>query len=90
MNALQGLLDDGAFSKAAKHLLSEGIHDPAEEGVRAALDALHPRREPVQGEFPSAPWEVDNSPEGRHTRIKHLQATLLKFRLDSAGGPSGP
>ena len=47
LNALQGLLDDGAFSKAAKHLLSEGVHDPADEQVREALQKLHPKREPV-------------------------------------------
>ena len=86
---LQGLLDDGAFSKAARHLLSEGVHDPADEGVRLELAKLHPSREPVAERYPGLAWDVDDSPEGRRARVKLLRATVLKFPLGSAGGPSG-
>ena len=44
LNAHQGLLDDCAFSKGAKHLLSEGVHDSADEHVREAPGLLHPSR----------------------------------------------
>ena len=39
LNSLQGLMDDGAFSKAAKHLLTTGLHDSANAEVRKALEA---------------------------------------------------
>lgn len=89
MNSLQGLLDDGAFSKAAKHLLSEGVHDGSDMEVRAALETLHPKRLPVTTSFNCKPWPIDNSAEGRRARLKALRATILEFPLGSAGGPSG-
>ena len=52
LNSLQGLMDDRAFSKAAKHLLSSGIHDAADHEVRMALESLHPAREPIKDPFP--------------------------------------
>ena len=65
-------MDDGAFSKAAKHLLSTSLHDLADAEVRRALEALHPAREPIADEFPKEMWPVDTSPEGQRARLKPL------------------
>ena len=89
LNSLQGLMDDGAFSKAAKHLLSTGLHDSADAEVRRALEALHPAREPIADEFPKEMWPVDTSPEGQRARLKALRQCMLQFPLGSAAGPSG-
>ena len=36
LNSLQGMMEDGAFGKAAKHLLSAGLHDPTDPGSPSA------------------------------------------------------
>ena len=82
-------MDDGAFSKAAKHLLSTGLHDAADAAVRKALEALHPARNRIAEVFPSEMWPMDTSPEGQKTRLKALKQNILQFPLGSAAGPSG-
>ena len=82
-------MDDRAFSKAAKHLLSTGLHDSADTEVRKALEALHPAREPIAEEFPKELWPMDTSPEGRRARLKALKQSILQSPLRSAAGPSG-
>ena len=47
VSALEGLMHDGAFSKAVKHLLSEGIHDASDQRVLQALEDLHPKGAPI-------------------------------------------
>ena len=81
-------MDDGAFSKAAKHLLSSGIHDAADQEVRKTLENLHPAREPIKDPLTQEPWELDNSPEGHRARHKALHNCILQFPLGSAAGPS--
>ena len=39
--SLQGFMEDGAFSKAVKHLVSECLHYSLDEGVRTELRRLH-------------------------------------------------
>ena len=87
--SLQGLMDDGAFSKAAKHLLSEGVHDSGDLEIHRLLENLHPKRHPPQYLNAGLPWEVDSSLEGLKTRLKELRRTVMSFPLGSAGGPSG-
>ena len=82
-------MDDGASSKAAKHLLSSGLHDSADAEVRKALEALHPAREPISETFHTEMWPVDTSPEGQRARLKALKQSILQFPLGSAAGPSG-
>ena len=47
LRTLSGLMQDGAFSKAVRHLLSDGVHDAMDEGVRHKLFALHPSALPI-------------------------------------------
>jgi hypothetical protein len=90
INSLQGFLDDGAFSKAAKHLLSAGLHDSSDVEVRKALEGLHPRRPPVQPLPVEDHWDWDDEDEEQaRRRLKLLRDVVLQFPLGSAGGPSG-
>ena len=89
LNTLQGLMDDGAFSKAVKHLLSDGVHDAMNEEVRQKLQELHPRADPPQFVEGGEPWPWDDTTEGKQARLKQLRFILLNFPPGSAGGPSG-
>jgi hypothetical protein len=90
INSLQGFLDDGAFSKAAKHLLSVGLHDSSDAEIRKALEGLHPKRAPVQPLPVVDQWDWDDtSDEQERHRLKLLRDVVLQFPLGSAGGPSG-
>ena len=42
VTAVEGLIDEGALSKAAKHLVSEGLADSGDADVRQRLRDLHP------------------------------------------------
>ena len=63
VNSLQGLLDDGAFSKAAKHLLSKGLHDGADPEVRRILESLHPKAAPPGSLEGGQPFEWGDDEE---------------------------
>ena len=52
LNSLQGMMEDGAFGKAAKHLLSAGLHDPTDPAVLEALRRLHPPPAPMSAQSP--------------------------------------
>ena len=57
--SLQGFMEDGAFSKAVKHLVSDGLHDSLEEPVRAELRKLHPLEPPVSNPPQGTPGQLD-------------------------------
>jgi hypothetical protein len=47
IRTIQNLVEEGALSKAAKHLLSEGLADASDPSVVERLRALHPTAPPV-------------------------------------------
>ena len=74
LGTLRALMKDGAFSKAVKHLLSDGLHDPLDPRVASKLDDLHPKRPPAKAEgVPPRPWDWDPSAEGKADRIRSLK-----------------
>ena len=88
---MQKLVGEGAFSKACKHLLSKGIHDPSDPEVQARLQALHPvSPEPDLSDLdldnaPQIPWDM--SPEGEEDRLQALLHSITHFPPGTAGGP---
>ena len=42
VDTIRGLVEEGALSKAAKHLVSRGLHDSSDPAVCTALQELHP------------------------------------------------
>ena len=78
---LQGLLQDGAFNKAVKHILSDGLHDTLDPKVQEKLAALHPDRAALNGIPPHEPWPWDNSPEGQRERLNELRSITRLFRI---------
>jgi hypothetical protein len=92
LNTLRGLVEDGAFGKAVRHLMSDGLHDPLDHKVQAKLRDLHPRRpevifvEPVSKVFP---FPKEESSQEQHDLNKFLRETLLSFPRAAAAGPDG-
>ena len=89
VSALEGLMQDGAFSKAVKHLLSEGIHDASDHRVLQALECLHPKGDPIDMVPPSEPWHWDDSEDGKRERLFRLKSVVLDFPRGTLAGPSG-
>ncbi len=91
LRSLRGLLEDGAYGKAVARLLSNGVHDAAEEAVRAKLESLHPKATPVDPSSlpPPQPWERDESEDGVRARLRCLREVVVAFPNGSAAGPSG-
>ena len=89
LNSLQGFIEDGAFSKAVKHLISDGLHDGLDQEVRKELRRLHPTEDPVTGAPMGKPWPKADSDDERRAFFKTLKETILGFPLGSAAGPSG-
>lgn len=89
LDSLAALVQDGAYSKAVKHLLSDGVHDAHDAAVRAKLEALHPQREPPQASLhhEAWPWDVNDDAEDKFLRA--IRQTMLAFPAGSAAGPSG-
>ena len=76
--SLQGFMEDGAFSKAVKHLVSEGLHDSLDEGVRAELRRLHPVENPVIHCADGKPWPQVQTPDERRAMPGFLQLKYFK------------
>jgi hypothetical protein len=74
------LVRDGELSACQSRLLSAGIHDPHDLGIRRQLLALHP---PHRRAVPAAP------PPAAARLGVHLRGTFRHARRHKATGPSG-
>jgi hypothetical protein len=82
-------MQDGAFSKAVKHLLSEGIHDPSDPAVVALLREKHPVGPIPRPLINPRGWHKDTSEEGTKERLQLIKQAILSFPPGSSAGPSG-
>ena len=85
---LQSLIAEGALGKAAKHLVSEGIHEPGDPTVTAALRDLHPQPDNLPT-FPDCPSWGECLLEDSGERRKLIKEAILSFPAGCAPGPSG-
>ena len=94
LRRLRPLIEDGAYSKACRELLSRGFHDPTDPAVKAKLQALHP-----SGSGFSVPPVVLSTATDKATaafdtlipddRSQLLRKLVLSFPPGSSAGPSG-
>ena len=92
LNTLRGLMEDGAFAKSVRHLLSDGVHDSADQNVRDKLRVLHPRGPEVPTTTPSAktfPFPAEGDTQEKRDLQHRLREILLSFPRAAAGGPDG-
>ena len=92
VEAIRGLVQEGALSKAAKHLLSEGLADSSDPAIAEKLRNLHPLGTPVcLGDNYALPQHVAsglteaNAPDWPRL----IQDAFASFPPGSAPGPSG-
>ena len=90
-DTIRGLVEEGAYSKAAKHLLSRGTASLSDPKVAEKLSALHPKGRTVQlGEDEPLPanlpidWDLTKD----DWEVRALKA-IQSFPCGSAAGPSG-
>ena len=78
---IRALVEEGALSKAARHITSDGILDPHAEGVLDALRGLHPQAAApdVSGVGSGEPISRDMSPEGTVKRVGKLTELIRSF-----------
>ena len=92
LGTVRALAADGAFSKALKHLTSEGMLDANDPAVVEQLRALHPRGTPPQVQVPrirSCRSAVDLSlGDSLDERLQRVMSIACSFPNASAGGPS--
>ena len=93
IQVIRGLIEEGALSKAAKHLLSEGLADASDPVVLERLRALHPAAAPVAtGGDTNLPDHMDISlSDGDDACDWGFLAwqAVTSFSPGSAPGPSG-
>jgi hypothetical protein len=93
VRTIRGLIEEGALSKAAKHLLSEGLADVADPSVLERLRALHPSAPPVlTGENHPLPAFIDTGLANAEDTCdwgKLAWRAVTSFAPGSAPGPSG-
>ena len=91
VDTIRGLVEEGAFSKAAKHLISEGLADVDDPEVATKLRDLHPRGSPVKlGEDEELPASIPA--EYGYVEADWEQQALraiASFPPGSAPGPNG-
>ena len=88
LNTLTGLMQEGAFSKAVKHLLSDGIYDAKDAYVRERLSQLHPPPLPKCPPITSR-WKWTDDDSGERELLFQVRRIVLDFPAGSGGGPSG-
>ena len=93
VQAIRGLVEEGALSKAAKHLLSESLADASDPSVLERLRALHPSAGPistgVDSDLPDhLPTSLTEGEEGCEWGALAWRA-VTSFSPGSAPGPSG-
>ena len=92
VETIRGLVEEGALSKAAKHLLSEGLADSHVPGVKERLRSLHPQRPPVALADAGLPETIPVDLTGGDESFSWDDATwegAMSFPPGSAPGPSG-
>ena len=85
---LQSLIGEGALGKAAKHLISEGVHDPCDPKVLETLRLLHPQP-PTDPKIPSCSSWGTCLQDDPGARKQTLKTVIQSFPPGSAPGPSG-
>ena len=91
LRRVEGLIAQGALSKAARHLTSLGILDVQDAGVQDALRLLHPGGAPCPG-IPIGFQEhaiFSDEEEEKRERLKTLLSLIRSFDVASAPGPTG-
>ena len=90
INTIRGLAEEGAFSKATRHLVSEGLADVSDPAVLTKLRELHPTGTPVTytDSLPATCPDCDLPGEPEEWEHWCLQA-IARFPTGSAPGPSG-
>jgi hypothetical protein len=90
---IRGLVEEGALSKAAKHLVSTGLADSNDPATLESLNRLHPRADPIPtGGNTPLPDPVDpqtGNAEDACDWGKLAWEAVLTFAPGSAPGPSG-
>ena len=91
LRRVEGLIAQGALSKAARHLTSMGILDINDEQVQNALRLLHPNGSPCPG-VPAGFQDYavfSEEDDEKRERFKTILALVRSFDVASAPGPSG-
>ena len=93
IQAIRGLVEEGALSKAAKHLLSTGLADADDPVVLERLRTLHPQAAPiVTGSDTPLPDHIDpmiSNDDDECDWGKLAWDAVSSFAPGSAPGPSG-
>ena len=94
MGKIRSLVEEGALSKAAKLLVSDGLVNSQDPGVERALWDLHPQPLPHLVAGDDLPTSVPNSLAGPEDEeddpwAKKAWRAITSFPPGSAGGPSG-
>ena len=88
---VRGLVEEGAFSKAARHLTSEGLADVSDPGVAEKLRDLHPLGPSV--DFGDSLPHPGNGPAQLPPDLEDWETFCFQaisyFPVGSAPGPSG-
>ena len=93
VQTIRGLVEEGALSKAAKHLLSTGLADASDPAVVKRLQGLHPNAPPIAtGGDTALPDHIDpriSTEEDECEWGKLAWNAVTSFSPGSAPGPSG-
>ena len=93
VQTIRGLVEEGALSKAAKHLLSTGLCDASDPNILGRLKSLHPSAAPVPtGGDAALPCHIDsgtNTSDEACDWGKLAWDAVSSFSPGSAAGPSG-
>ena len=86
-------IEDGAFTLAARQLLSKGVHDVITAPVEATLRGLHPLETGVTPiPHPEGGWKppsLYDEPAGSAARMAAIMDAISGFKAGSAPGISG-
>ena len=91
VSTIRGLVEEGAFAKATKHLTSSGLADLGDPAVAEKLRNLHPRgSSPTFSEALPLPSSLPSLLPGDEDEWEQwcIEATA-RFPAGSAPGPSG-
>ena len=93
VQTIRGLVEEGALSKAAKHLLSQSLADVSDPQVMERLRSLHPHAPPItiggDSLFPGSIDPMLSTPEDPCDWGQLAWKAVTSFAPGSAPGPSG-